>query len=318
MIKNRVNKIDNIGIFGNLYSVLLYLLLKDKTSISKTLFLVEKDLKNLNVKYKKIFFKNAKIKIFILLQRITILLKCFYLEKKYRLVGKRVYGNDHIPIAFYFLRKYDFYVIEEGLANYEKLEKVKERPKLYYFSKLGRTKQVKKVYLTGISGIPLEIKKKVEIIDIKKLWNKKTENEKENILKIFNLDKLNLSQKESRYILLTQPLSEDGYITEREKIKLYKKIIEKYPSRKIIIKKHPREKTKYEKVFQDITILSDTFPAEIFTLLGIEFEKVITLFSTSVFNFNFKNIDFYGTEVHPNLLKKFGSMDHIMKRNKFL
>ena len=180
-------------------------------------------------------------------------------------------------------------------------------------------KNVKKIYLTGLAQIPEEIKDKVEIVDLKKLWKLKTKEEQGGILEVFGFNREILEKiKEKNTILFTQPLSEDGILNEQEKIELYSKIILKYPKEKLIIKTHPREKTNYSKVFNEIYILEQNFPAEIFKLLEISFKKGITLFSTAVLANNCEEIDFYGTEVHPKLLKKFGSMDHIMKRNKFL
>lgn len=308
-----------IGIFGNAYSLLIYLLMENEKNINNTIFLIENNLKELKLNNKIIFLKNSKYKLIILIHRFYCLIKCFYIEKRYKLEKIDVYGNDHIPIAFYFLKKHNFYVIEEGLANYEKLPKVKEKPMLYFFSKLGRTKMVKKIFLTGLSKIPIEINNKVEIIELKKLYSQKNISEIEMILKVFNLEKVNLENlKAKKYILFTQPLSEDGYLSENEKVEIYDKIIKKYPKKDLIIKTHPREITNYKEKFGEIDIITEIFPAEIFNIIGLKFEIVITAFSTSVFSIEASKIDFYGTEIHPKLLKKFGSMDDLIKRNAFL
>lgn len=81
---------------------------------------------------------------------------------------------------------------------------------------------------------------------------------------------------------------------------------------------HPREKTNYKDIFKEILVLEQSFPAEIFELLEIKFDKGITIFSTAVLSTKSKEIDFYGTEAHHKLLERFGSMEHIIKRNKFL
>ena len=63
--------------------------------------------------------------------------------------------------------------------------------------------------------------------------------------------------------------------------------------------------------------MDQSFPAELFNLLDIKFEKAITIFSTAALTDSKVKVDFYGTEIHPKLLKKFGSQDTIMKRNAF-
>jgi len=89
-----------------------------------------------------------------------------------------------------------------------------------------------------------------------------------------------------RMLLLTQPLSEDGLINEKEKIKLYKKVIENYHNKyKIFLKPHPRENTIYEKYFSKVTILSQSFPIELLKFnKNIKFDLGISYSSSSVDN----------------------------------
>ncbi|MCI7186979.1 MAG: glycosyltransferase family 52 protein [Fusobacterium mortiferum] len=304
-----------VVLVSNLRMLLIFLLLNSDDLdnicfIFDSSFSSDKKLKkNLLLKEKKRFKRIA-----------SIFFDYFKLKKLNLSKNVKVYGADHIRGANFFLKRYEFYLIEDGMMNYAK-QTYKRTIKNLLFSKpkLGRDKNVKKIYLTGLAQIPEAIKDKVEIVDLKKLWKLKTKEEQEEILEVFGFDREILEKiKEKNIILFTQPLSEDGILNEQEKIELYSKIILKYPKEKLIIKTHPREKTNYSKVFNEIYILEQNFPAEIFKLLEISFKKGVTLFSTAVLTNNCKEIDFYGTEVHPNLLKKFGSMDHIMKRNKFL
>lgn len=251
-----------------------------------------------------------------------------YFPSKNELTNIEVYGDDELSISIPY-RNIGINVIEDGIINYKKrvikrtmLEKIKKKLKLIENSDkaYGFDERVKKIYLTGLGPVPQELSSKVEFIDLKKLWEKKTRSEQEEILDIFSFN-LNTKKKlkGKEIILLTQPLSEDGVISEDEKIKLYSKIIKKYDQKKLIIKRHPREKTNYKDIFKDCLVIDDVFPFEIFNLLDIKFQKAITLFSTAASAVD-KNIeiDFYGTEVHPKILEKFGSCDNIMKRNCFL
>lgn len=238
-----------------------------------------------------------------------------------------IYGADHIcPLIF---RLKPSLVIEDGLLNYKKPKNRKNIKKILIdiflfrpvvYRACGYEKNIKKIYLTGLAPIPEEIKYKVEIINLKELWNKKNKKEKEEILEIFGFSSGILKKiKNKKNILFTQSLSEDGFITEKEKINLYKKIIENYKQEDLIIKTHPREKTDYKKYFPKVEVLNQSFPAELFDLLDIKFKKVITIYSTAVLNFSDNaEIDFYGTEINRNLLKKLGSYDYIIKRNRFL
>lgn len=223
-----------------------------------------------------------------------------------------VYGADHILGATFFLKRYKFYLIEDGTENYQ-LRNYKRswKNRLFSLPKFGMHKNVVKVYLTKKENVPDCIKHKVEYINIKGLWNKKTESEKNEILNILNVDKAKIKQlNEKSIILFTQPLSEDNVLTESEKISLYKNIISKYELSKLVIKPHPREKTDYSKYFPEITVFSETYPSEVLDVLGVNFDKAVTLFSTSVFSYPKENVDFYGTKIHPKLLSRFGNIDY--------
>jgi len=106
------------------------------------------------------------------------------------------------------------------------------------------------------------------------MLNKIDDNKKKSILNIFS-DKLCIDNLGNKVLLiLSQPLCEDGYITEEKKIKLYKKIIDRYGyGYDVVLKKHPREKTKYN--LENVLELDGNFPSELFKLLNIKFEKAI-------------------------------------------
>lgn len=211
--------------------------------------------------------------------------------------------------------------MEDGTRNYREKKCVGTlKAKFYFMKKSEIHRNVKKIYLTGLAPIPKEIESKVEIINLKELWNKKAEEEKKEILDIFGFDENLINKiKNKKNILFTQPLSEDGFISEEEKMKLYKKIVSNYLQKDLVIKIHPREKTDYKKYFPEIEILNQSFPAELFDLLDIKFEKAITIFSTAALGFSKDSeVDFYGTRVHPKLLKLWGDSEKIMRANKIL
>ena len=162
----------------------------------------------------------------------------------------------------------------------------------------GRNEYVKNIFLRGSGEIPEDIKKKVKIIDIKKIWNQLNLDSQSRILNIFGLDIEKLKLVETRdTILFTQPFSEDKIISENEKIELYRKIIEKYNKNSLMIKVHPREKTEYDKIFKNVVTISST---------------AVSVFLKS------SDIDFYGSEIHPKILNYFGNLDFFMKRNQFI
>lgn len=304
-----------ILIVDTLYTLMLYALLVEEWESS--LFLLGSNLKKIhdvNIQEKYFFSKNLN-------------LKDIYFILKLNLKSKKniIYGQSQIFLNL-FLRKKNFIELEDGLLNYTK-KKYKKNIR-YYLRKIvnrnfevpGDKKYIKKIYLTGRAPILKEVKYKVEIIDLKKLWNKKTIVNQNKILKLFAFEE-NIKEKikNKDFILFTQPLSEDGIISEVEKVELYRRIVKKYPKERLIIKSHPREKTKYKEIFEEYIVLDNQFPFEILTFLDIKFTKAITIFSTAALGLGENTqIDFYGTEVNEKIFKKFGSCENIMKRNAYI
>lgn len=305
---------------GNtLYQLLLFLLIVNQKS-NDIILLLNENFKINNLKKNKNF-------IFYFNNNRGIKKKLKYLKN---IKIEKIYGET--KISQILSSKIDLYQLEDGLGNYTILKNKRIKFKINFFINLifffhksfpyygGIDKRIKKIYLTGLAPIPKEIAYKVELINLKELWSKKTLEEQSDILEIFSFD-LNIKEKikGKDIILFTQPLSEDNIITEEEKIEIYSKIIKKYPKDRLIIKIHPREKTNYKDIFKEYLVLDNPFPFEILNLLDVKFNKAITLFSTAALGLGIEvKVDFYGTEVHPKILEKVGSCNNIMKRNCFL
>lgn len=249
---------------------------------------------------------------------------------------EEIYLQDHITYSQFFLNNFirKIYLLEEGILNYNdnilknEFEKKIEKVRIFHnikksiiekikkdYKRFGLSEKIEKIYLTGLLPIPNLIKDKVEIININELWNNLSQKGKKEILDVFNIEieKIQIFDKDDKKnLLLTQPLSEDKIITEKEKIEIYREIIEKQNVRKIYIKAHSREKTNYKEVFKNfnIEVIENTFPIELFLLLNIKFDKVITLFSTGALNFKGKaEVEFIGTEKYPKLYERFGKIE---------
>lgn len=251
----------------------------------------------------------------------------FFKNKKYNIIN---YGHAHTPFSFMFYENENSYIIEDGLLNY--IPDIQETHKInpiidkflhfcgiYSLSikeSLGSHKNIKKVYLTHENNHPL-IKDKVEILDIEKLWEDKSDEEKKEILKIFNIDMEKLSEfDDDCVLLLTQPLSEDNKnenknISYEEEISIYNNIIEKFSGMKIILKPHPREKKNYSKIFPDIEIMDRSFPIELLHLTGFKPKIVASVVSTAVLNFLDSDIYVYNQETTSEYINS--SIDNIKK-----
>lgn len=324
----------NLVIENTTYSVLIYLLIsinwKDTIYIFNALTFPKEIVNKFEklgvecheIKYNIYYQKNEIIKYYIEKLKYIYWIKKLYRKNKI----ENIFGNDNLSQSNY-LRNKKFVILEDGLTNYRphrQTLKIKIKNFLLLdtisYTPYGYEKCIKKIYLTGLAAIPKEIAHKVELINLKELWDKKTLEEQNEILDIFSFD-LDIKEKiKGRDIILfTQPLSEDKTITEEEKVEIYSKIIKKYSKDRLIIKTHPREKTNYKNIFKEYLVLNNSFPFEILNLLDIKFKKAITIFSTAALGLGKEvEVDFYGTEIHPKILKRFGSCDNIMKRNCFL
>ena len=227
--------------------------------------------------------------------RIILFIKCFNKDVE-------VWGQTHSPFAYMFYTYENAYMIEDGLLNYhwKPMETHKINPILDYLlhicgiyfldihETLGTHKKKKKIYLT--QECPFDnIKSKVTNIDIHQLWNEKTIEEQEEILKIFNVNKKDLKKINKDYkLLLTQPYAESNEISMDEEIKIYKELLGNYD--KLVIKPHPNDKKDYTKIFPNAIIIKKEFPIELMELIGIEINDVYTINSTAAFNFKNSNI----------------------------
>lgn len=325
-----------IGVYvGTKYSLLLSLIhiLKEKKEV---IFFIDEELLSM-INLNK--FKTFKMKQF--KEKNTMLVKvkklCFHNEvlKELKKI-KEIYLQDHLKYSPFFLNNYDknIFLVEDGLLLYnEKILKIEnernaikprlnnyirkvfiEKRKIDY-KKYGLSSKIKKIYLTGLLSTPKLIKNKVEIVDINKAWEELSKEAKKNILEVFSIDtkRFNkLKREENKVLLLTQPLSEDRIITEEEKIEIYEEILKK-EKRKVYIKPHPREETDYKKIFKafNIELIENSFPVELLHLTNIEFNEVITIFSTGALNFRKKSkIKFIGTEKYPKLYERFGKIEY--------
>ena len=97
-------------------------------------------------------------------------------------------------------------------------------------------------------------------------------------------------------ILYTQPISEDGYVKEEIKIKIYKELVEYYSKYgKVFVKVHPRDTTQYD--FPKEMILRGNYPSELLNVLGIKSKFAVGLCTSAVETAN--------AEVRINLNEKF-------------
>lgn len=266
--------------------------------------------------YAKYFYGYLKL-------RILLFIKTF--NKKVS-----VYGHAHNTFSYMFYENEDVYLIEDGVQNY--VVDIEETHKInpiidsvlhffgIYFISIkeahGTHKNHKKVYLTKEFHHPL-IEDKIEIIDIEKCWNSKSDREREEILRIFNIDYNDiLNLDEDVVLLLTEPFYEEKYMTFDEEIKIYRDIIDRFDDKKVIIKPHPHDLKDYSQIFPEATVLEKSFPIELLNLIGYRPNIVASAICTALLNFNECEIYVYDGDLHSEYLDRSRDMLNKMLREE--
>lgn len=210
-------------------------------------------------------------------------------------------GQDHVFMSNLLWEKFfldiPFDVVEDGTANYERcLEDIVASSKPYNHIILGVEHRVRKIYLTGENKIiPNFYNGRIELINLSVLWSS-SRDKQYDVIKIFGLDKIYSTVAKKKYFLLTQNFSDAGMMSELEQKNLYKKILSHYDFDDVIIKPHPLDNTKYDKLFKNIPIFPRYVPFELIYLLygeSIRLMKCITVSSSAIFLIDEKNVERY-------------------------
>lgn len=148
-----------------------------------------------------------------------------------------------------------------------------------------KEKKLKAILVQKPEMYPETWQAKMRIMDVNSLLSSLSEETKIVILRVFMgdyLDKATSGELDNVGIVYTQPLSEDGFITEAVKIKYYQEIVRYYSKYgKPIVKLHPRDLTNYQ-FDSNITIMPAYFPSELLNLLHVHFLYAVGICTSAV------------------------------------
>ncbi|MEG1475445.1 MAG: glycosyltransferase family 52 [Longicatena sp.] len=220
------------------------------------------------------------------------------------------YGQDHLFFSRPFLK--DFTLIEDGVANYLVTKRKWYTRAILGKNIFGTSPKVKSIYLSGmLDSVPKNIQRKIIYFDLKAAWDILAKEGKENINDLFLYNNKKIHAPHVDIMLLTQPLSEDGVITEDRKIHIYAEIIASLKGKNIVLRKHPRERTDYKRIFPSIIINESKCPIELAVLNFSSIDTVITLYSGGIFSIPCNKKIFKGTEGYVDLESKVGKIKSI-------
>ncbi len=201
-----------------------------------------------------------------------------------------IYGQDHIDVAEIIwhdeLRNIPFILLEDGTGNYRK--KSSHGQFLGYMGAdeffLGHNSRVQDIYLTGLWKIPNDLKRKVKIIDLRYLWEKKSMKEKQFFLDLYCINQSVFDEiLEKTVCYLGGPFSRFGVLPLEKELASYRKIIAHFNPDDLYIKAHPTGfNIDYQKEFPGITVLMNPVPFEvIYFLTGHKLKTIASICSTA-------------------------------------
>ncbi len=310
----------NVFVADSAYSLFLYLI-RYTDQISDTLFVLGPSVSHANVSPKLSFTKNAKALdqkplASCLANKIDTLSRgdiCFcYINAQS--TGEAIENEMR--------KRYYTIALSDGLSDFQNF------PKYMAENRFDEYFTVEDPYRC----IHLPSHPYLETARIMDLWDQKTEEQKKQIASVFHVTEQDLEiLRQKKVILVTQPLSEDGIMKESEKQAFYRDMMQSYPTDTIVIKPHPREKTKWNEVFKGAPVISKQIPMELLSAM-VPVEKLVTFYSTAGTNLvEPRKVDFYSKDfeqlrfVHPekpkmgltpyvNIEKKFASRPFNWKR----
>lgn len=159
------------------------------------------------------------------------------------------------------------------------LKKITGAPVDFY-----KDEKVDGIYVQKPEMYPSNWKSKLKTLDVKQLLSDLNDDVKATIFDVFVGD----IQDELRGadngigIIYTQPLSEDGFISEEQKKDYFKQMVDYYGKGKpVFLKIHPRDLSEYD-VPSNCTVLPGYFPSELLNLLNLCFSYAVGICTSAV------------------------------------
>lgn len=162
--------------------------------------------------------------------------------------------------------------------------------------------KLKGIYVQKPNLYPNTWKSKLYELDMNILINSLIDETRQLLLEIFlrdYLEKIDITSLIGCGIIYTQPLTEDGYVTNEEKIDYYTKMVKFYSKYGMpVVKIHPRDLTDY-KFEAEYIVLPSYFPSELLNLLNIQFKYAVGICTSAVLTTN----AVYKVNINENFLR---------------
>lgn len=236
-------------------------------------------------------------------------------------------AQDHLEFSSQLIGRNTYTLLEDAPGTYttclaSPIKNVKPIPKELrlrlirlillgpmYGQHVGRNSYCKNRWVSDKNDVqsPMLKGKKYTLLDLHTLWDEASEEKKRYILGVFGVKEDTLRVlRDYKTIIFTEVFAEENMNLE-EAASVFAPYIEEYKSGGVVIKPHPRDYMDWKSVFPDVYVIREKVPMQILSILGVEFEHAITVFSTAISDLNPKTeIIWLGPSVHPKLVAVFG------------
>lgn len=216
--------------------------------------------------------------------------------------------------AYFILKFGHLYIrmLEDGERNYfTRLGPMKiwrRRTLLRTFVGEGNDHAVREIHVQSPDRLVQRVRHKGVKLDLRAMVNRLSQSDREVLIDLFLGDTHVDVCGEGNLLVITQPLSEDRFISEEQKIDLYRVIVEKFGVGKTVyVKQHPRELTDYSTCLgRPVSVINSGFPLELLDLLpNVGFDTGVTIYSSALHNCQcIKDKIFLGMHYDKRLIQK--------------
>jgi hypothetical protein len=330
------NNYSRVCIVGTVYTLFFYLLNCNDDEIESTFFFFGDGIPlSVREKFNHYFYFKRSKKLW--RRRLSRIFLNFFSHVRWPFLNSaKLFGQDHLWFSSGIIGKREYVLLEDapfimslyfnsvvrkneisnrsglkGLFNYLLFGNLFQRSQ-------GENNQCKEVILSQKDNSSILQDKIIHVKPLEELWELSSGSKKEKILSVFGISKEDIVYfKNKSVILFTQPFSVDNYIDEQEQVNLYRDILKSYDKNEVLLKVHPRDDIDYRKYFSDIAVFNKPVPMQLFDVIGVKFNKAVTVCSTAVFSFSYDiEIDWIGTQCNKHLYEIMGDIKMPEKNNK--
>lgn len=321
-MKYQGRKYNRICYVGTIYALLLYLCHSTEDEIENTFYIFDggfpEDLYTTFLPHailiKETHFTHPILRF---VRRYTRLRWIFFRYVQWFILPKiskmdLLFTQDHLPLASVVCSQ-DYVLIEDSPQIFNYIWKNRSIDEHIVYNRSVKARLLRFLYGNGFNGEwgmsklcrALLVTKYDDVayiqhlpqimVNVKNCWENFSEVKRSYILQKFHVTSEDIKKLKQRPIIVfTQPFYPE-LIDIQQHQTIYDRLLSHYPQNKVLIKKHPRDMFNYLSLYADVIEFSKTIPSQLITMLGIQFEKAVTVNSTAVANFNYEiEIDWYG------------------------